>query len=139
MPKLNNSELKAMSLQFFTSFRQRFSAYLKEGVAMMVSFFPFPDGIVAVVNLNKSNKWQNEIKSDSSSLIEALKKTDLFDFRDQSPSFKTPTFAVTSNKLVFVKSNNSSEWDDNAMDSDISGIISRIKDILNSESKVLVS
>lgn len=139
MQVLNSTELKEQALQFFTLFRQRFLSYLKDGVAIMVKFYPYPNGLVAVAYLNNNDKWQNVFKETSGSMLEALNKTNLFDFRGIKPVFKTPSLAVTPNKIVFVKSDNSNEWDDKAMEIDISDIITKIKEILSTEQKVLAS
>jgi hypothetical protein len=112
--------------QYLNNFRRLFSHFLKSGVGVQITTFPFNEGVVIVVELGLEIPTKEENRASSKNLKEALIRTNLFEGTDTPSEIPGTSIILSKNKIVILKTNNEDQWNEDAIKADIDNIIKPI-------------
>jgi len=118
---------------YYNDFCFCMSKSLKSGWGMVMRTYPFPDGAVITVSMERGIAHNLKRKVDSDSLGNALRKTKLFAERKIGPIAekgidKTIIGILSTTKYVLFKSSDQSCWNENAAQQDVKTIIKKVKE-----------
>lgn len=128
---IDNMIEKQVLNQYLNNFRRLFSRFLKSGVGIQTTSFPFNEGIVIVVELGIGIPTKEESRTNSKDLKEALMRTNLFEGNDTPQEIPGTTIILSKNKIVILKNDDADQWNEEAVKVDISNIIKPIKRKIN--------
>lgn len=121
-----NIKMEKQDIQkYINNFRRLFSSYLKPNVGMQSTIFPFDSGAILVIELNVNSLNKDDIRSASTDIYDAFKRTNLFenDKDENLHSFAGTNIVLIKNKIVLIKDNNLSEWTLDKVKNDIEKIV----------------
>lgn len=114
--------------RYLNSFRIAFSKYLKGGVGLQSTVFPFPNGVVIVIEVDFELQAKDVFRSDSASLHDALERTNLFAEVPSKTEIPGTFIILHRNKILLIKTDDLSQWNQSRVDTDIEIIFKSIKD-----------
>lgn len=113
--------------RYLNSFRIAFSRYLKAGVGLQSTVFPFPNGAVIVIEVGFELQAKDLIRSDSASLHDALERTNLFAEVPTKTEIPGTFIILHRNKVLLIKNDEPSQWSQAQTSADIDTIFNSIK------------
>ena len=117
--------------RYLNDFRRLFSRFLKSGVGIQITSYPFNVGVVVVVELGFGIPTKEESRTESKDLKEALMRTNLFEGNDVPQEISATKIVLFKNKVVILKSDDENQWNENAVKTDIDKIITSLKRKIN--------
>ncbi|MBR0166121.1 MAG: hypothetical protein IJQ13_04505 [Prevotella sp.] len=117
--------------RYITNFRRFVTPYTKEGVSIKAIAYPYPHGAVIVFDMNFDAASSTEYRSDSVTMQEALKKTNLFDSPEEATTVKNTKVVWTDNYVIVMKGEDSDLWSEKASKSDVDNLIESISKAKN--------
>lgn len=120
---------RASIQNYINSFRNALSRHLKENVGIRTIIYPCINGTVLVFEIDFNISNNDEYRSESPNIIEALLRTNLFDSKIASLSvtFSGTTHILTQNKFVLIKDTEEIEWSTQKADADVAYFINSLK------------
>ena len=111
---------------YINNFRRNFVPYLKSGVGMQTRCIPYESGAVIVIEVGQGLLAKDEYRTSASSLQEALQRTNLFELITTPVTVPGTSIVMANNKLVLIKTEDTSEWSEGASVKDVNGIINKV-------------
>jgi hypothetical protein len=127
----NSKSMERQEIQsYINNFRRHITRFLKSDVGIQSTAYPYVKGGVIVCELGVNLLSKDEIRSQSKDILEALKRTNLFEDEkgEQIQSFVGTNILLIKNKIVLIKDNNEKEWTEIKAEEDIEKILSPSKD-----------
>ena len=97
---------------YIINFRRLFSPYTKPDVSIKITVYPYSDGAIIIMELNYNSSNNTEFKSESTSMAEAMSKTNLFDEPNDAMSIHTTRIFSQNNKIIIIKGEEEDLWTD---------------------------
>lgn len=114
--------------RYINSFRIAFSRYLKDGVGLQSTIFPYPSGAVIVIEVGFELQAKDLFRSESSSLYEALERTNLFAEVPSKGEISGTFIILHGNKVLLIKTDKPSQWNQSQVGSDVDVIFKSLKE-----------
>ena len=117
---------------YYNDFVFWMSKSLKTGWGIDMKTYPFPNGIIVVINMERGTAHKLRRKEDSSSLGEALRKTKLFIEEKIRPIANkriedTMVGIISTTKYILFKNTDDSSWSESSAQQDVENIIKMVK------------
>ena len=113
-------------IQYLNNFRRLFSNFLKNGVGIQITTYPFDKGYVVIVELGLGIKTKEEMRAQSPNLQTALKRTNLFDTQNIPQEMLETYIILSQNKIILIKTDDEKQWSDEAVVADMKNIMKQI-------------
>ena len=117
--------------KYLINFRRLFSPFLKKDVSMNISAYPYANGAIMVIELDYNSSNNTIFVEDSKTMAEAMEKTNLFDSPGQASPISTTKIIIQRNKLVIIKGDEESLWNDKSAKNDVDNILSSLTERKN--------
>ena len=114
-------------IEYLNNFRRLLSKYLKSGVGVQTTSYPFDGGVIMVVELGSGIVTKDENRTKSNNLKEALHRTNLFEEADFVPEIPGTSILLSMNKIVILKTTDSKQWSEDFAKADITNVINAIR------------
>ncbi len=114
-------------IEYLNNFRRLLSKYLKSGVGVQTTSYPFDGGVIMVVELGSGIVTKDENRTKSNNLKEALHRTNLFEEADFVPEIPGTSILLSMNKIVILKTTDSKQWSEDSAKVDITNVINAIR------------
>ena len=114
-------------IEYLNNFRRLLSKYLKSGVGVQTTSYPFEGGVIMVVELGSGIVTKDENRTKSNNLKEALHRTNLFEEADFVPEIPGTSILLSMNKIVILKTTDSKQWSEDSAKADITNVINAIR------------
>ena len=114
-------------IEYLNNFRRLLSKYLKSGVGVQTTSYPFDGGVIMVVELGSGIVTKDENRTKSNNLKEALHRTNLFEEADFVPEIPGTSILLSMNKIVLLKTTDSKQWSEDSAKTDITNVINAIR------------
>lgn len=112
--------------RYITNFRRFVTPYTKEGVSVRAVAYPYPHGAVIVFDMNFDAASGTEYRSDSATMQEALRKTNLFDSPEDATTVTRTRVVWTANNVIVMKGEDPALWSEKASKADVDNLIESI-------------
>ena len=112
---------------YIINFRRLFSPYTKPDVSIKITVYPYSDGAIIIMELNYNSSNNTEFKSESTSMAEAMSKTNLFDEPNDAMSIHTPRIFSQNNKIIIIKGEEEDLWTNKSAQNDIDNFLTSLK------------
>lgn len=112
---------------YIINFRRLFSPYTKPDVSIKITVYPYPDGAIIIMELNYNSSNNTEFKSESTSMREAMSKTNLFDEPDEAMPIHTTRIFSQNNKIIIIKGEEEDLWTNKSAQNDIDIFLTSLK------------
>ncbi|WP_333615551.1 hypothetical protein [Bacteroides pyogenes] len=113
--------------RYVINFKRFIAPFTKEGVSIKTSIYPYTDGSIIVFEMDFNASGNTEYKSNSETMQEAMRKTQMFDHPEHATSISNTKLIWKDNIVVVIKSDKTSLWDEDAALSDVNNLISSIQ------------
>ena len=112
---------------YIINFRRLFSPYTKPDVSIKITVYPYSDGAIIIMELNYNSSNNTEFKSESTSMAEAMSKTNLFDETNDAMSIHTTRIFSQNNKIIIIKGEEEDLWTNKSAQNDIDNFLTSLK------------
>lgn len=112
---------------YIINFRRLFSPYTKPDVSIKITVYPYTDGAIIIMELNYNSSNNTEFKSESTSMGEAMSKTNLFDEPDEAMPIHTTRIFSQNNKIIIIKGEEEDLWTNKSAQNDIDIFLTSLK------------
>ena len=116
---------------YLSNFRRLVSPFLKQDVSLKSIVYPFKEGALIIVEFNYDGNGNNDFRSESADIQEALRRSNLFEDPENAKEVEGTKLFIQKNKLIALKGGKDSNWNATSAKSDVSGFI----DALNKQKK----
>lgn len=112
---------------YIINFRRLFSPYTKPDVSIKITVYPYTDGAIIIMELNYNSSNNTEFKSESTSMAEAMSKTNLFDEPNEAMPIHTTKIFSQNNKIIIIKGGEEDLWTNKSAQNDIDNFLTSLK------------
>lgn len=113
--------------RYIINFRRFVAPYTKEDVSIKAVVYPYTNGAIIVFQLDFNSSNNTDYRSLSSSMQEAMKRTNLFDNPQDASDITSTKVIVNKNTIIVIKGDDAELWQDKSAKTDVSNIISSIE------------
>lgn len=117
--------------RYITNFRRFVTPFTKEGVSVKAVAYPYASGAVIVFDMNFDAISSTEYRSESGTMQEALRKTNLFDSPEDATTIENTKVVWTGNYVIVMKGENQSLWSEKASKVDVDNLIESVSKAKN--------
>lgn len=117
--------------RYLINFRRLFSPFLKKDVSMNISAYPYANGAIMVIELDYNSSNNTIFVEDSSTMAEAMERTNLFDSPEQASPILSTKIIIQQDKVVIIKGDDEHLWTDKSAKNDVDNILSSLTDRKN--------
>jgi len=110
---------------YLINFRRFITPFLKPDVSIRFITYPFKDGAVLVSEFDMNGNNNTEYRADSSTLNEAIAKTNLFDKPNELQPINNTKIIIGNGKVVIIKGTSAS-WTEKEANEDVNKFLSSI-------------
>ena len=116
--------------RYITNFRRYIAPYTKKDVSVKAIAYPYTNGALIVFEMGFNSSSNTDYKSESESMQEAMKKTNLFDNPEQASEISSKVI-WSRNLVVVIKCNEGSYWSEKAAKNDVDNLMKSIEETRN--------
>lgn len=119
---------KTTLTNYLINFRRLFSKYLKPDVGVQIIAYPFDKGAIIVADPGFNIPNKDEIRSESISIGEAMKRTNLFENPLEANTIPATKIIISNNKIIIIKDNAPKQWTEESANNDIHKVVKSINE-----------
>lgn len=108
---------------YLSNFRRLVSPFLKQDVSLKSIVYPFKEGALIIVEFNYEGNGNNDFRSESADIQEALRRSNLFEDPENAKEVEGTKLFIQKNKLIALKGSKDSNWNATSAKSDVTGFI----------------
>lgn len=114
--------------KYILNFRRSLAPYLKEDVSIKAIVYPHKYGAIIVFKMDFNASNNTEYKSDSETIQEAMRKSNLFDSPDDANDIQSKVI-WTQNLIIIIKNNEEEFWTNEYANRDVSNLVKSIEEV----------
>ena len=111
---------------YLINFRRFFSPYLKKDVSVKNTVFPYSNGAIIIMELDINSSNNTEFMAQSTSLVDAMTKTNLFDNPTEVTPLSETKIITQNNRIIIIKNDNNDLWNEKSALNDVSNFMSSL-------------
>lgn len=114
--------------KYILNFRRLLAPYIKKDVSIKAIVYPHTHGAIIVFKMDFNASNNTEFKSDSETIQEAMKKSNLFDSPDDANEIQSKVI-WTKNLIIIIKNDEEEFWTDKYANRDVNNLVKSIEEM----------
>ena len=122
----NNME-KITIINYLNAFRKAITPFIRDGIGIKSTTFPFDKGASVLFELGENIKAVDDIRSESDSFPEALRRTNLFTVDGNETAPEELLIAPIGNHILLIKRDDKNLWEIDMASKDVNTLIEKVR------------